>query len=170
MNKYPVAKILREFGTRGEIKIKIYFTPPFYFKNYKKIFINHPSLGFVELEVEKFKLQFDKYALIKFKNINTREEAKKLKGFEIFVLEEMLPPKEKDEYYVYELENLNVYYKGKVIGYIKDVIIQGNYTLLKIKTDYDEIYIPFTKTFIEQIDLKKRICILKNLDEAIINP
>jgi len=169
LNKYPVAKILKEFGLGGFLKIKIYFTPSSYFKNYKTIFIKHKQLGFIELEIEKFKILFNQFALIKFKNINNREEARKLKGYEIYVYENELPPKSEDEFYIYELENLNVYYKDEIIGFIESVIVQNGYALFKIKTKNNEIFIPFNKNFIERIDLNNKACYLKNLDETILN-
>ncbi|MEO0202245.1 MAG: ribosome maturation factor RimM [candidate division WOR-3 bacterium] len=165
MNKQPIGKLLREFGVRGDLKAKIYI-PPFYLKNYKSVFIED-----VEFEIEKVIISEGQYAIIKFKDIKTREDAKRLKGKEIFIYENLLPPKEEGEYYVYELENLKVYYKGSYLGFVKSVIVQGNYVLLLIKTQNDEIFIPFSKRFIESIDLSKKVCILReDLDEAIINP
>ena len=165
MNRQPVGKLLREFGLRGELKIKVYISP-FHFIQYKSVFIDN-----VEFEIEKVKFQEGQFGIIKFKGINKREEAEKLKGKEIYIDENLLPPKEENEYYIYELENLNVYYKGKYIGFVKSVIVQGNYALLLIKTQKDEIFIPLHKKFIEHIDTKEKRCILKeDLDETIINP
>jgi ribosomal 30S subunit maturation factor RimM len=81
----------------------------------------------------------------------------------------MLPPKNNGEYYVFELEGLNVYYEKKKIGFIKDIITKNEYTIFKIKTENDEIFIPFNKHFIEKIDLENRACILRRIDETIIN-
>jgi RimM protein, required for 16S rRNA processing len=93
LNRYPVAKILKAFGLRGELKIKIYFSPPSYFKNYDSVFINDKELGFIEFKVEKFKILFDNFALIKFEKLDSRNDVEKLRGYEIFVYENMLPPK-----------------------------------------------------------------------------
>jgi 16S rRNA processing protein RimM len=169
LNRYPVAKILKAFGLRGELKIKIYFSPPSYFKNYNSVFVNDKELGFIEFKVEKFKILFDNFALIKFEKLDSRNDVEKLRGYEIFVYENMLPPKNNGEYYVFELEGLNVYYEKKKIGFIKDIITKNEYTIFKIKTENDEIFIPFNKHFIEKIDLENRACILRRIDETIIN-
>jgi 16S rRNA processing protein RimM len=169
LNRYPVAKILKAFGLRGELKIKIYFSPPSYFKNYNSVFINDKELGFLEFKVEKFKIHFNNFALIKFEKLDSRNDVEKLRGYEIFVYENMLPPKNNGEYYVFELEGLNVYYGKKKIGFIKDIITKNEYTIFKIKTENDEIFIPFNKHFIEKIDLENRACILRRIDETIIN-
>ena len=169
MNRYPVAKILKAFGLRGELKIKIYFSPPSYFKNYNSVFINDEELGFIEFKIEKFKILFDNFALIKFEKLDNRNDAEKLRGKEIFIYQDMLPPKNKGEYYVFELLGLNVYYNEKKIGFIKDILTKNEYTIFKIKTENDEIFIPFNKHFIEKIDLENKVCILKKIDETIIN-
>lgn len=164
MNKYPVARVLREFGTKGELKIKIYFSPPEYFKNYRRIFV-YTDFGFIDYEIDYFKILKGHYGIIKFKNINDLQILRKLKGLEIYIDENLLPPKEKGEYYIYELENLRVYYEGQEIGYIADIIVQSNYALFKIKTQDDELYVPFNKKFIKGIDLENRICYLN--EEAL---
>jgi hypothetical protein len=38
-----------------------------------------------------------------------------------------------------------VYYEKKKIGFIKDIITKNEYTIFKIKTENDEIFIPFNK-------------------------
>ncbi|MCS7245936.1 MAG: ribosome maturation factor RimM [candidate division WOR-3 bacterium] len=166
MNRYPVARILKDFGIKGELKVKVYFSPPEYFKNYKKVSIYTNEFGFIDYEVDYFKILKGHYGILKFKDIHDLQVLKKLKGLEIYIDENLLPPKENGEYYVYELENLRVYYEGQEIGYIEDIILQNNYTLFKIRTQDDELYIPFNKKFIKCIDLENKICYL---NEKILN-
>ncbi len=162
--KLPVAKVLREFGLRGEVKVRIYLQPPDPFFKYRK-FTLETRLGVIEVELESFRRTFASYAILKFKGIDTKEKAKKLRGVELLVDEKDLPPKREGEYYIYELEGLEVFFKGKSIGRIKEVIPLRSYPLFRIELENDETYVPFHKEFVEKVDTDGGKVILKRVPE-----
>ena len=164
MSKQPVAKILREFGLGGELKVRIYLTPPEPFFNYRSFFIDTP-LGLQEYEVERADHKYGNIAIIKLQGINDKETAALLRGRELLVEESDLPPKEEGEYYVYELEGLDVVYGGETIGKVKSVIQPGPYPVFKVAVNDDEVYIPFHDEFVERIDLDAGKVYVKKIPE-----
>lgn len=164
MSKQPVAKILREFGLGGELKVRIYLEPPEPFFNYRSFIVETP-LGPQEYEVEYARHRYGNIAILKLRGVDEKEVAALLRGKELFVEEEDLPPRSEGEYYVYELEGLKVVYEGRVIGTVKSVIQPGPYPLFRVDVGDDEIYIPFHDEFIERVDLKEGKIYVKRIPE-----
>ncbi len=146
------------------MKVRIYLTPPEPFFDYTSFFIETP-LGMQEYEVEYAKHRYGNIAIVKFRGIDEKEVAALLRGKELMVEESMLPPKEEGEYYVYELEGLEVVYGGKVIGRVRAVIQPGPYPVFRVSTDDDEVYIPFHDEFVERIDLEGGRIYVKRIPE-----
>jgi len=59
----------------------------------------------------------------------------------------------------------DVVYKGKVIGYISDVLcLKANDVLTIRNNDGKEYMIPFVSDFVKEVDLKKKEVILTDRD------
>ena len=164
MSKQPVAKILREFGLGGHLKVRIYLTPPEPFFQYKSFYVETP-LGLQEYHVEHAEHKYGNIAIVKFRGIDEKEVAALLRGKELLVEEGELPPKEEGEYYVFELEGLQVIYRGKAIGHIKSILQPGPYPLFRVSTEEEDIYIPFHEEFVDRIDLDEGKVYVKKIPE-----
>ncbi|OAG27051.1 hypothetical protein TH606_08890 [Thermodesulfatator autotrophicus] len=97
--------------------------------------------------------------LIKFKGIDDRNAAESLHDEELFVNIEDLPPKEEDEFYVFELVGLKVVLPdGKELGEVVGLMPVGPYELLEIKVaPRKTIYLPMIEDIISEIDLEKGV-------------
>lgn len=101
--------------------------------------------------------------LIKFRGIETLEQAKKIAGAEILVPRDKACPLEEGEYYVCDLVQCALVYKGTPVGTIIGVTEGGAGDLLEValtegsdvgNTCVKTVMVPLRKEFVGKIDLK----------------
>ncbi len=109
------------------------------------------------LELESFRQAPGEGYLFKFKGIDDRDAAEKLHDTELFINREDLPPKEEDEFYVFELVGLKVLLPdGKELGEVVGLMPVGPYELLEVRVEPRKtIYLPMVEDIISEIDLEK---------------
>lgn len=100
---------------------------------------------------------YGRFWLVKFSNIDTREEAQGLNGSRVLIpLKERMPLPE-DSYYHDQLVGLQVYsIEGVLLGQVTDIVTTGGHDLLIMKPVEDgekEILIPAVKEIIKNTDL-----------------
>ncbi len=145
-----VGKLYRTFGVKGDLRFELF--PPdmqvpltFYIKDKEK--------GFIPVTVDKVSKS---KGLIRFKEYDTREKAKKITNKFLFLEKEKLPQLGKDEYYIYQLIGLDVYQDNKLLGKIIQVDDRLPDVLLILKTpEGKEKHIPFINEFIKDINLEE---------------
>ena len=103
--------------------------------------------------------------LLKFRGIDTPEQARKLAGSELLVPRDKACPLEKGEYYVCDLCQCVLVYKGETIGTIIGVMEGGAGDLLEVALTEGSVpdssgkqtrLVPLRDEFIGKIDLKAR--------------
>ncbi len=79
-------------------------------------------------------------------------------GKKSFLGKESFPPKEEDEYYVYELLGLRVeLLEGDFLGEVVGLMPVGPYELLEVRSPAGKtFYLPMIEEVIREIDLEKR--------------
>ena len=94
-------------------------------------------------------------ALLKLRGINSPEAAKKLHGADILVPRDMACPLERGEFYINDLCNSDLVYKGNSVGTIADVVEGGGGFLLEVSEAATgrTVYIPFRSQFIGKINI-----------------
>ncbi|MDX1950507.1 MAG: ribosome maturation factor RimM [Rickettsiales bacterium] len=156
--KYIIAgKVASPHGIRGAVKIFSYLEKPENFSNFKNFYDkNGGKISLKILSVHK------NLAIAEINNSKTREEAEKLKNFEIFIKRKDLPNLDKNFYYYEDLKNLSV--KSSVnenIGVISDVINFGSNDILEITyNDGKKELFAFTKKTFPEINIKDRFIII----------
>jgi 16S rRNA processing protein RimM len=106
---------------------------------------------------------------IKFKNINTKTEALRLKNCKIMIPENELYPLKEDEIYQFQLDGFKVVSKdSKVIGKIDHIFSTNAHDILVVKNGKKEILIPFCDKFVQKI-LKKNKKIIINPIEGLLD-
>lgn len=99
------------------------------------------------------------YVLIKTEEINTIEEAEKLKNALIIIPEELALPLEENEYYTRDLYGLEVYtLEGEYLGILENVYVTGANDVYGIKKSDEkkELLLPAIKQCIKKVDLKEK--------------
>ncbi len=145
-----VGKLYRTFGVKGDLRFEIF--PPdlkipqiFYIKDEKR--------GFIPITVDSVN---QKKGLIRFKEFPTRELAKKITNKYLYLEKEKLPKLKEDEYYVYEIVNLDVYVDNKKVGKVIKVDDRLPDALLIIKDEEGKVrHLPFINEFVKEVNLKE---------------
>lgn len=156
--KVLIARITRAHGMKGEVKVL-----PFLIKN-PEIIPEIPRFyrrlgkdSFEPLMPESVRPAPGGGFLIKFSGVEGREAAENLHEVDLYAELSDLPPKEEDEYYLYELEGLKVVSPdGEELGKVVGVMPVGPYDLLEIKKKGEKsFYLPMIEGIIEKIDLEE---------------
>lgn len=164
MNKVTVGRIVNTCGLKGEVKVinSSDFIKDRYKKNNTLLVSDEKDVN-LTLTISSFR-QNDKFIYLKFKEINTIEEAEKLKECYLFIDGDSLKKIDDDTFYYYELLNMEVYYNDKNIGIISEVNDNGAQDLLRVKGKDVNFLVPFVNDFVEFVDVENKKIILKNLE------
>ena len=98
--KMELGKIVNTFGLKGEVKVYPYVS---YISKVKKVYINNQ-----QMELERARNQKNIF-VIKLKNIDTIEDAEKLKNSTIEMDRKDAPELPKGTYYISDLIGFDVY-------------------------------------------------------------
>ena len=157
---FLVAKINSVEGDKGFLRITSYSDDPDRFKNLKKVFIDFWG------EKKVFSLQSVKYKkgniLIKFKGFDDRESVEILKCKELFIDDKNLIKLPVGHYFIHDIIDSKVVRNGIEFGRVTDFysLIANDVYVIR-KTDGTEILIPAVSQYIESIDTKNKVLILK---------
>ncbi|MDD3237595.1 MAG: ribosome maturation factor RimM [Candidatus Gastranaerophilales bacterium] len=168
-NLISVAKIVNFHGIKGEVKVgftkgkdeQIASTKCFYLK------VNDSTTKLIVNSVKFHK----GYAIIKFDEINSINDAEKYKGFNLYLEESLVKNNlAQDEYLVSDLQGIEVFdTDNKKIGVVCSVgENNANDLLTVIDTNDKKHLIPFVKDLVPYVDLKNRKLIINNI-EGLIN-
>lgn len=160
MDYLKVGTIIGTFNLDGELRV--YSTTYFPLKRFKignTIYTKKDEV-FLPLTVENY-IDKGAFYLIKFKEINSIDEAIKFKGFELFVKKD--DTLDKGFYYFADLENCDVIDEnnnelGKVI---KVEEFPAQITLRVQKPNGKSFFVPFISQFILSVDIKNKLIKIK---------
>ena len=155
--RLPIGKIVRAHGMKGEVKVLPYLihTPEVLFQI--PLFYLREKQGFSPLRVESIRPAPKGGVVVKFQEVKDRDEAESLRGRELYIDRHSLPPKEEDEYYVFELVGLEVRLtQGTVLGQVVGLMPVGPYELLEVRLQEGHtVYIPLVEDIVEEINLEE---------------
>jgi len=150
MNKIPIAKIGKSYGIKGWQKIHLLTDFPEQFKKDKTF----PS-DKIDLTIEKIDL---KRGLVKFKGIDTPEDAKKLINRMLYSTKEQTKEDIKlkeNEYFWFDIIGCDVYENGELLGRVKEIERANEADYLVINTNPELIEKKYPKRFL--IDFKRHV-------------
>ncbi len=163
MSKWiTIGEIVSIWGVSNSFNVKKISDNKSRFKNIKKIYIQkeneEPEIINVKEVIEK-----NDNVIIKFDD-NLNENIENYVGKFLVIPEEELKTLKEDEYYIFQLIDLDVYdsngnFLGKVIKYVENPRAND---LIVISND-KEFMIPFIKEFIKEINLKENRIVVYNL-------
>lgn len=94
MEKILIGKVTSAVGLKGEVKVYNYSDSTDAYENAPTLILGDEMRALESLRMQKNML------VIRFEGIDTREAAEKLRGTEVFMREEDLPPLPEGEFYV----------------------------------------------------------------------
>ena len=163
-----IGKILNFHGVNGEVKVGYTEGSEHFLTEVSEMHVEKDSKSIV-LTVEKIRFH-KKFAIVKFKEINSINEVLEFKGGYLKVLKSrIIGLLDKDEFCVDDLVGLIAYdTEGKEIGKVSGVSLSKGQDLLFIKDAFQkEHIIPFTKEIVPDVNIKEKKIIIKNIEGLV---
>lgn len=154
-----VARILRSQGQKGDLRLRFFHITPSDFTELRSVFIGKEG-ELREYAVDSLTPRGKDFDL-KLQGVDSLAQADRLAGLDVLIPEEILRPREKGEFYLFQLTGCSVVDRqGRMIGRVKDVLAVGPGDLLVVEREGREILIPFHESVCVEVDVPgKRICV-----------
>jgi 16S rRNA processing protein RimM len=153
-----VGRVAGAFGVKGELRITSYTDDPVALLRYRDL---KRSDGAPALTLTTGRAQ--KGALVgRAREVATREDAEALRGLELFVPRDLLPPPEEDEFYLADLIGLAaIAPDGVPLGRIKSVQNFGAGDLLEIAPEAGPSWwAPFTREAAPEVKIAEGVVVV----------
>ena len=146
-----VAKVAGAFGVRGEIRLTTFTETPLAVVNYRDLVRKTGAVGLTLIAGRSTKGGI----IARAKEVETKEQADRLRGLELYVPRSQLPPPGEDEFYLTDLIGLDVISpEGEPLGKVKAVQDFGAGDLIEVQPAKGKSwYLPFTKALVPEVDL-----------------
>jgi 16S rRNA processing protein RimM len=146
-----VARVAGAFGVRGEIRLTTYTDAPLAVVNYRDLLRKNGDLGLTLIAGRSTKGGI----IARAKEVETKEQADRIRGLELYVPRSVLPPVQDDEYYLTDLIGLDVISpEGDLLGKVKAVQDFGAGDLIEVQPAKGKSwYLPFTKALVPEVDI-----------------
>lgn len=150
-----VAKVINTHGLKGDIKIISYTDNPDRFKVGNILFDSEQR----NLTIENHKIH-GKTQLLKLKEINTIDDAIKLKDQNLYIEEDEIMITADDTYFIHDLIGLSAYIDGNYVGELVDVLEYSSNDVYVIENEGKQLLVAALKQFVLDIDLNKKSILL----------
>ncbi|MBD3223503.1 MAG: 16S rRNA processing protein RimM [Caldithrix sp.] len=153
---YIIGKVIKPHGIHGELKVNIITSYPEHFQELEQVFVKEES-KWQAYSIDEVK-RSDRFVLLKLDDIDSLEEAENFRNHFIYIPENELKTPEKDEYFIHDLIDMDVYDENSgYIGKIKEVMQYTSNDVYVIKTP-DEVdkLVPAVKDIVRRIDIKQK--------------
>ncbi len=166
-------------GIRGETTVMLLTDYPKTIKKGSVLFFNSRCLKKAEVEsIREKNIKKHPILIIKFRGIDSRNQAEDLKGVSIYRNIKDGPKLKRDQYWVDDLLDCRVYSKNEgFIGRVMDVERLSSNDNLEVKIENRKLkikgingsilYIPIIKRYIDSIKIKEKKVILKEIPEYV---
>lgn len=153
-----VGKGLKANGIRGDVKTECYTDTPALFLKIKKLTVDKK-----EYEIERARVAGN-FAYIKFRGIDTMNDAESFRNKEFFARRCDLPDPGEGRYYIDDVIGCAVCDGDVRIGVLEDVLQYGSADVYVVRSiDGRSIMFPYVDGVIKEIDVvNKRISIIKD--------
>ena len=167
INEWLVVGIITScHGIKGQVKVKS-------LSDFDERFLK-PGMRWLQKDndppskfklISGFKQPGKETFIVKFHEINNRDDAEKLKKYKILVKTNKLPELEKEEFHLLQLINLqvktlendNLKIIGKVINLENE---KNNLLIIQLFKNQKEVMIPFVKEIVPLVDIKNNFLII----------
>lgn len=160
MDRVAIGRISRVRGIKGEMVVVPLTDDPHRFLKLQKVIISKEE-STKEFQVE-WAREFKGKVLLKLKQMESPEEAKKLVGGFIEIERDQLVELSEGRYFIFDIIGLQVVTtKGEKIGKVKEVISLPANDLYLVEGDKKQYDIPAIKKVVKRIDLEKKEMIIE---------
>jgi 16S rRNA processing protein RimM len=149
--------IVRSHGLKGEVKIDLACSGVDRLTSCKNLKLVKNGRELKKFSVIRAFTHNDGDAVVRFKEIQSPEEAETLRGVYVAVLSEDREQLPEDQFYMDDLMGLEVEtLEGKKLGMIDEIMEGPANAVLVVKKDGKEVLVPALKSMIRKIDLKAK--------------
>lgn len=143
-------------GVRGEVKVFPTTDDAKRFKKLKDVLVDNGREK-ISLEIEEVKF-FKQMVILKFKGIDTLDDAAKYRQAGLYVTRENAVKLGKDEYFIADLIGVSVCDESdRLIGSLEDVMATGANDVYVIRmTDGRELLLPAIRQCVLEVDVEQR--------------
>lgn len=148
-----LGRVIGAFGVRGEVKLESWTEPRDAIFRYQPWILRSPQGAERELRGVRGR-DTGKLVVARFPDIDDRDAVEAMRGTEIHVPRDALPPPKPGEYYWVDLEGLRVVnLEGVALGTVSHLFSTGANDVLVARDDERERMIPFvTPQFVHGVD------------------
>lgn len=149
---FTIGKIVNTHGVKGEVRVLPSTDDVKRFGKLKEVKVENRTMTTYEIETVRYHKNF---VLLKFKGIDTMNEAELLKNSLLKIDRKDALPLKKDEYYQCDLYGLRVLTDtGRDLGKLTDILMTGSNDVYVVRNEEKEILIPAIKQCILNVDLE----------------
>ncbi|QQK07310.1 ribosome maturation factor RimM [Miniphocaeibacter halophilus] len=153
MEFVKVGYITNTHGIKGDLKVYPLTDDPKRFEDDIDFFLDDNK---IKVRIIKSRI-YRGLVYIKLEGFNNINEVLKFKDKYIYIKEEDRMELPKGTYYISDLIGMEVINDSKVVGYIKDVLINSKNDIYLCETkNKKEFMIPAVKEFVKEIDIKNK--------------
>jgi 16S rRNA processing protein RimM len=159
-----IGKVIRPHGLKGLLKIDSYAESRETFLIAGKVFLKGPSEETVEYAVASI-TPGNKSFLLKLDGLDTLEQAKTYRGWELYILKHGLRRSDDEEYFWYELIGLPVYLDtGERLGLIINILGVASHDIFVVQQGDKEVFIPAVHDVIKEVDLENKKVVITEME------
>lgn len=147
-----IGRVVRAHGTGGWVRVEVYSGQPQRFEGIRVLYLlgEEGPEGIILNEVKQSHMGL----LLKFKNVDTREEAKALVGSELFLPESAKTELPEGSYFIDDLIGLTVFTEeGQRLGVLADVLQMSANDIYVVRDGENERLIPAVGEFVREVDV-----------------
>ena len=150
---FQLGYITGTHGLSGEVHLFLDTDRPGNYKNLESVFLlQKGEATLIPFFVKSLKIKGDK-AIVKFEEISSKDQARKLRGSALYLPLDHLPPLDGEDFYFHELVNWKVIdVQLGELGFIVSVYHQSSQILLVMDYQDHEVLIPYTEEIVRGID------------------
>lgn len=152
---FQLGYIIKPHGIQGSLLLFLDTDYPEDYENLESVFVEI-NQKLVPFFIHTIKIR-EKRAIVQFENVNTIDEAERLKGLPLYLPLEYLSPLEEGQFYYHDVIGfLIVDESGREIGKVVNVLELNGNDLFTVDHHGQEILIPVQDDFIREVDHKAR--------------
>jgi 16S rRNA processing protein RimM len=152
--RIEVGQIVRPHGVRGGVLVRPESDNPERFKSGNELFARLADGTSRTLRIDA-SADHAGGLLMRFEGVDDREAAVALRGAQLSILRQQVPPAEAGAYYYFELVGCRVEdQQAGDLGAVIDVLEDGGGLLLLVDDGRRQLPIPFVQRFLKQVDIR----------------
>jgi 16S rRNA processing protein RimM len=161
---YIIGKVLKPQGNKGEVKVEIITSFPEHFVSLDSVYFEE-NKNYQAYSIEATRTT-NRFVFLKLENIDSIDQAEKLRNKYCYIKDDELSELAKDEYYIHDLIGMQVFDEaGNHIGEISEVeSYPANDVYVVSSPEGVQLNIPAIQEVIKSVDKKENKMTIHILD------